>query len=116
MASLLFSAKATTYHYNNTYDMWRCETPFPQINKLLTANSQVGSFPIILTRPQPLTEIEMNNHGEPLRSASPVNKPNQNVQNDKKTEKSKKRKKTFKKPIHLGPCFFSHGCSCGHNV
>jgi hypothetical protein len=28
----------------------------------------------------------------------------------------KKKKLDIKKQIHLGACFFPHGCLCGHNV
>jgi hypothetical protein len=101
MALLYFSAKATTYNNSTTncYDMWRCETPFPQINKL-----QLGSFPTIINRPVNSTiHLQLNKEAESIED-SPV------------SNNIKKKKCVVKKPVNLGPCFFPHACLCGHKV
>jgi hypothetical protein len=117
--------------------MWRCNTPFPQIDKLLS-----GSFPTLVTCPVSVPQLPPTNVSNPPTNVSnpPTNVSNpqtdvSNPQTDVSTDESdssidtsngdspptnrtpQKRKKTvIKKRVNLGPCFFSHGCVCGHNI
>lgn len=122
-------------YYNNTtslpyrvYDMWSSNTPFPQIDKLLS--SSLGSFPTLLTGPvtpptlhlsesidktvefdSPSLEGSLEGSLEDSVEGSPSTDGSVGKESTKKVKKS-----AVKKRVHLGACFFPHGCVCGHKV
>lgn len=119
MSSLLYCGNTGT----NLYDMWA--TPFPQIDKLVLS----GSFQTMISQPVHVpilsnNTLQFNNETKFVQSDnetssiedSPPNNTSSIKQNENDKSGQKKKKPVTKKPVHLGPCFFPHGCVCGHNV